>query len=68
MVYPESYAGWCLGDSSCMAQRYDESVLGMVKRDRNHPSIVMWGLLNETIDRRRYMHAARSLPMLTHQS
>jgi len=30
-----------------MPQRYAESILGMVRRDRNHPSVTMWGLLNE---------------------
>ena len=50
LVYEESFAGWCLGDSPQMAERFDDSTLGMVRRDRNHPSIVIWGLLNETGD------------------
>lgn len=48
MVYEESYASWCLADSAQMPRRYDESILGMIRRDRNHPSVVVWGLLNET--------------------
>ena len=64
MVYEESYAGWCLADSPKMAERYDESVLGMVRRDRNHPSVVIWGLLNETPDGPVFRHALSVLPAL----
>jgi Glycosyl hydrolases family 2, sugar binding domain/Glycosyl hydrolases family 2/Glycosyl hydrolases family 2, TIM barrel domain len=62
MVYPESYAGWVLGDSPKMAERYDESVFGMIRRDRNHPCITMWGLLNETSDGPVFRHAVSVLP------
>jgi hypothetical protein len=62
MVYPEAYAGWCLGDSPQMQDRYDESGLGMIRRDRNHPCITMWGLLNETSDGAVFRHAVRVLP------
>jgi hypothetical protein len=64
MVYEESYASWCLADSPKMSQRYDESVLGMVHRDRNHPSIVIWGLLNETPEGPVFRHAVAFLPKL----
>ena len=64
MVYPETYAGWCLADSPNMKARYDESVLGMVRRDRNHPCVTMWGLLNETPDGPVFRHAISLLPEL----
>lgn len=64
MVYEESYASWCLADSPHMARRYDESILGMVRRDRNHPSVTMWGLLNETPDGPVFRHAVALLPRL----
>ncbi len=51
MVYEEAYASWCLADSPRMAERYDESLLGVVRRDCNHPSVVIWGLLNERLFR-----------------
>ncbi len=62
MVYAESYAGWCLADSPKMKQRYNESVFGMIKRDRNHPSVTIWGLLNETNDGPVFRHAVSVLP------
>ena len=64
MVYEEPYAAWCMADSPKLAERYDESTLGMVRRDRNHPSLVIWGLLNETSDGPVFRHAASLLPAL----
>ncbi|MBN2137560.1 MAG: hypothetical protein JW720_07125 [Sedimentisphaerales bacterium] len=64
MVYEESYAAWCLADSPQMTRRYDDSVLGMIRRDRNHPSVVIWGLLNETPDGAVFRHALAFLPTL----
>ncbi len=64
LVYEESYAAWLLGNSPNMARRYNESVFGMVKRDRNHPSVVIWGLLNETPDGPVFRHAVNLLPAL----
>jgi hypothetical protein len=64
MVYEEAYASWCLADSPKMAERYDESILGMVRRDQNHPSVVIWGLLNETPDGPVFRHAIGLLPAL----
>ncbi len=64
LVYEEPYAAWCLADSPHMSERYDESFEGMLRRDRNHPSIVIWGLLNETSDGAVFQHAAAYLPKL----
>ena len=62
MVYEESNAAWLLGDSPKMKERYDESVFGMIRRDRNHPSVAFWGLLNETVDGPVFRHAVEVLP------
>ena len=57
MVYEENYASWCLGDSPKMVERYDRSFTEMILRDRNHPSIVIWGMLNETCEGPVFRHA-----------
>ena len=62
MIYEESFAGWCLADSPQMKERFDREVRDMILRDRNHPSVVMWGLLNETHDGPVFRHAVEMLP------
>jgi hypothetical protein len=64
MVYEECLAGWLLADSPQMGERFDWSAREMVLRDRNHPSITMWGLLNETTDGPVFRHAAGMLPLV----
>ena len=64
MVYEECYAGWELADSPKMAERFDLSVREMILRDRNHPSVTIWGLLNETRDGPVYRKAVASLGMV----
>ncbi len=64
MVYEESHASWMLWDSPQLAERMDRSLSGMVLRDRNHPSVVMWGLLNETGPGNVFNHALASLPLM----
>lgn len=63
-VYEESYAGWLLSDSPKMPERFDRSLAEMVRRDRNHPCIVIWGLLNETEDGPVFRHAVESLRLV----
>lgn len=37
----------------------------MIKRDRNHPSVIIWGVGNEIPDYRHYKHAGETIaPML----
>lgn len=64
MVYNESFASQGLDSSSAMFQRFDRSQLGMIHRDRNHPSVVIWGLLNETFDGPVFRHAVAMLPVI----
>lgn len=73
MVYEESFASWYMSDPRLktphsdlakVAERFDNSMLGIVARDRNHPCVVIWGLLNETFDGPVFRHAYNSLGKL----
>ena len=47
LVFEEPAIGWIV-DSEKLRERALTEVRDMVCRDRNHPSIVMWGILNES--------------------
>jgi len=64
MVYEESYAAWAIAPSPKMPERFDAAVGELIVRDRNHPSVVTWGLLNETKDGPTFRHAAAMLPLV----
>lgn len=64
MVYEESYASWNLGNSPRMAEYYDRSTKEMILRDRNHPCITIWGMLNETSDGPVFRHAVKTLELV----
>ncbi len=61
LVYEETYASWCLGGCEHLERRYGESYLSAVKRDRNHPSLTIWGLLNEMPVNEMVHFAARDI-------
>ena len=48
MVYEEPVASWRTENGPHAEENYLHDLLSMVKRDRCHPSITIWGLLNET--------------------
>ena len=62
LVQMEHYGCWQMGDyngykypkpdnfQDLMLLRYEHSIRDIVLRDRNHASVVMWGMLNETYD------------------
>ncbi len=64
MVYEETRASWLLADSPRMAEHFDRSFDELILRDRNHPSVVIWGLLNETYDGPVFRHAVDYLTRL----
>jgi len=64
MVYEECFAAWELHASPQMRARFDRNTAAMIRRDRNHPSLTLWGLLNETRDGPVFEHAVGFLPKL----
>lgn len=64
LVYSESFAAWPISVSPQMADRFSAAVEGVIRRDRNHPSVVIWGLLNESSDLPAFQHAVDLLPHL----
>ncbi len=64
MAYEENMASWLLADSPAMARRFDDSLREMVMRDRNHPSLVIFGLMNEMREEPLVRHAVSSLELL----
>lgn len=70
MVYEENLAAWWsvteeqATDGEKVRQRFTNALREMVLRDRNHPSVTIWGLLNEARDTLIFRQAASSLPVL----
>lgn len=62
MVYQETYASWVLNDSPQTKRRYLDSIRAELKRDRNHPSLTIWGALNETKNNNAFAAARDMLP------
>lgn len=63
MVYNESYASAPFDDSPHFERRWNDAVRKVVLRDRNHPSVVIWGLLNEIRANYQFFHAYVSIPL-----
>ncbi|MBR5446593.1 MAG: hypothetical protein IKV57_10730 [Clostridia bacterium] len=78
LVYEECMASWMLGagewmlpdptnyehDPEAMIERFFHSTEGMIRRDRNHACLAMWGLLNEMNPGAALDAAMRFLPTL----
>lgn len=48
MVYEEPISGWRLQDGKNAKQVLSHDMLSLVKRDRSHPCLTIFGILNET--------------------
>ncbi|MBN2580641.1 MAG: hypothetical protein JXB10_16770 [Pirellulales bacterium] len=64
LVYEESYAAWPIEPSPKMVERFDSAGSELIRRDRNHPSVAIWGLLNESPNGPAFQHALTMLPMI----
>jgi hypothetical protein len=64
LVYEESFASWPMQDSPQLAERWERSISELIRRDRNHPSVVIWGLLNEVRNSPHFRLASSSLPLI----
>jgi hypothetical protein len=61
LVQEECLAGW---KPPAKTERFDRNVREMVLRDRNHPSVAIWGLLNEEKDGPGFRHAVEALALV----
>lgn len=70
LVQQEHYGAHRIAPGPEMGRRFDESIGGVIRRDRNHPSIVIWTLLNESgmggaaEELPLFEHAVQSLPLV----
>jgi hypothetical protein len=60
LYFTEHETSWLLKDPA----QFGRTLNQVVRRDRNHPSLVLWGLLNETPDLNIYQRAKAWLPSL----
>jgi hypothetical protein len=76
LVQQEHFGCWQIGDyggydfkkpennDELLMKRFESSVSEVIVRDRNHPSLVMWGVLNENSDGIIFRKAVSILPSL----
>jgi len=51
-------------DSPKLKERFDRSLRELIVRDRNHPCVTIWGLLNEERDTPVFRHAVEALSVV----
>ncbi len=76
LVHQEHYGSWQMGEfggydidrpasiKDSILARFERSLSEVIRRDRNHPAIVMWGALNENKDGYVFRKAVELLPEL----
>lgn len=60
LLYAEPPIGW-IRNSRYMKERCEREVREMILRDRNHPSVVIWGMLNETGNAKYVTHGGAQI-------
>jgi hypothetical protein len=60
LIFSEHESSWLCKDPN----KFGITLNQIVRRDRNHPSLILWGLLNETADLGVYKKAKDWLPSL----
>jgi hypothetical protein len=60
LIYSEHETSWLLKEP----KKFGITLNQVVRRDRNHPSLVLWGLLNETSSQEIFQRARDWLPSL----
>jgi len=64
LVYNEAMSSWCMDYSEHFDERFDRAVREMILRDRNHASVVIWGLINENYNGAVMRHAVKTLGLV----
>lgn len=64
LVWQEHFGGIQITPSPDLERRFEASVVGMLRRDRNHPSVVMWGLMNEMWEGPQFSQGVAMLPLV----
>ncbi len=76
LVQQEHYGCWQIGQygkyefrrvsnmDEVLSSRFENSIVNVIRRDRNHSCLVMWGVLNETFDGIIFRKAVGLLPVL----
>jgi len=74
LVMDEAFDGWKVGKNARDYSNYFEEwwrrdLTSMVLRDRNHPSVIIWSIGNEVVERNKpeAVETARALAALVHQ-
>lgn len=64
MIYTEPQSGWFMENWPGAKELMETSMSGLILRLRNHPSVTMWGILNETGAGIVHENAVNMLPMV----
>lgn len=64
LVWQEHLGGIQITPSPDLERRFEASVVGMIRRDRNHPSVVMWCLMNEMWEGTQFSQGVAMLPLV----